>query len=558
MDKKETEHSNKCHICGETIDNSKKASITSWIFAENVCKCVKPKRNSSKPTALPPGKVITFPSFASCRKCGMLRRSNREGSLTAWMMGPITCECGESETLVPLDDNVPASAGDGGSVPPPDARTNITIDQRYRILDRIGSGGMSAIYRAHDIKLGKQVALKLLLGHQLVDEQVARFQQEASVVARMNHPNIIRIYDFGVFNATPYMVLQLVEGPTISEGLKRDGSFSIDEAIPALEQICDGMLHAHKLGIVHRDLKADNVMLCGSDSEPAPLILDFGICKWEQAQLTQVGDQIGSPIYMSPEQRRGESVDCRTDIYSMGCLIFEMLTGRPLFSMDDFINGNRPHLSVLERLPGENPAAIDSIIQVIDRCLRTDPAYRFQTMSELRGALVTCSTHSMSASGRPAMKRQGSTKPISRRAVVILMTVSALVSSFFFAGYLKSSRTSVKTSNGSGSSRSAFLTDEQVGLDQNRWQRADEKVNKVVTDKATNENSPLDEDVEVFNNSPEVSRSSEGVVIFRHPTPEFVKKELGSTRPSKLMLEGPCRTSLIASQASSRATHYQS
>ena len=214
----------------------------------------------------------------------------------------------------------------------------------YEIKSPLGEGGMGVVFRALDTKLHREVALKLLPDHFADDpERLARFQREAQVLASLNHPNIAQIHGLEDSTSQTCIVMELVEGETLQERLKR-GPIPVDEALPIAKQICEGLEAAHERGVVHRDLKPANTKLTPDGKVK---VLDFGLAKafQEQPQTTLSnsptlmsaslpGAILGTAAYMSPEQIKGRQVDRRTDIFAFGCVLYEMLTAKPTFGGD--------------------------------------------------------------------------------------------------------------------------------------------------------------------------------------------------------------------------------
>src|SRR5262245_10658125 len=246
----------------------------------------------------------------------------------------------------------------------------------YEILARLGAGGMGEVYRARDTRLGRDVAVKVIAHAVTEDSQrQRRFQQEARAVAALNHPNVCQIYDVG----DDYLVLELVEGEELR------GPCSPKEAVRMSLQIAAALEAAHARGILHRDLKPSNVLVTGAG---VAKLLDFGIAKVDTAArdltLTAQGAVVGTVAYMSPEQAQGQPVDARSDIFSFGVLLYELLSGRSAFQGDTVAEVFSALLRD-EPPPFDAPAALERIVR---RCLRKDRAVRLQTMAELRAALA--------------------------------------------------------------------------------------------------------------------------------------------------------------------------
>jgi len=281
---------------------------------------------------------------------------------------------------------------------PVDAIVGTVLEGKYRIDAIKGVGGMGEVYRATQINLDRTVAVKLMRGDFSADEQMAeRFKREALAVGRLNHPNITTVYDYGIEPSLgAYLVMEFLTGRTLHEELKALGRIEPDRAVKIIKQACAAVNAAHVEGIIHRDLKPDNIFLLDeSEDEPRIKILDFGIAKFygegdtEGLTLTAAGTVIGTPIYMSPEQCRGENLDPKSDVYSLGCVLFEMLTGRPPFT--------GPNISALivqhatEAPPPPSmllPGLPYQFEEVLLRALAKPREERYQTAAEFGDAIV--------------------------------------------------------------------------------------------------------------------------------------------------------------------------
>jgi serine/threonine protein kinase len=290
-------------------------------------------------------------------------------------------------------------------VVPEDPVIGKVLGDKYRVLCPVGKGSMGVVYKAIQESTGREMAVKLL--HHFLgtnSDSVKRFHREARAVSRLSHPNIIRLYDFGVMDeGQPYIVTELLKGVTLSDVLRKRGYLTLKQALPLMDQVCAAIGEAHRSRVIHRDLKPENIVLEEVDldgdldiddliKKNAIRVLDFGVAKmWSDsgassASLTLEGKVCGSPAYMSPEQCRGVDVDYRTDIYSMGVVFFETLTGKRPFSADDLmalmlmhVNNKAPSLGSVQPEVTFSPELND----VIMKAMAKNPNERQQSAEEL-------------------------------------------------------------------------------------------------------------------------------------------------------------------------------
>jgi tRNA A-37 threonylcarbamoyl transferase component Bud32/HAMP domain-containing protein len=265
---------------------------------------------------------------------------------------------------------------------------------RYQIDELVGEGAMARVYKAYDPKIDRTLAIKLLKSQLLADDEYrARFLREAKGAGILSHPNIVTVFDVGEEDNHPYLAMEWVEGATLADLLKAGKTFTPKEVVDIGIQLCRALDYAHRKGIVHRDIKPGNIMLV-QDTLTAK-IADFGICRinegdaQRQAQHTQVGDVIGTPHYMSPEQVLGEPVDARTDLYSLGVVLYQLLTGTLPFEGDTLI-------SVAYKITKSEAPSVDklrpdlplSLRRVIARAIKKPKDKRYQTGEEFAKALI--------------------------------------------------------------------------------------------------------------------------------------------------------------------------
>src|SRR5579885_2653728 len=269
------------------------------------------------------------------------------------------------------------------------------FSSRYELQERIGKGGMGVVYRAYDNVLKKTVAVKLLLPT-LKNEAKMRFQNEARMAAMLEHSNILKVLDFGVTSKGElFLIMDFIEGVTLDSLVRKNGPLDIELSVDIFCQICSALQHAHNHGVLHRDVKPSNIILQRqSDSSFLAKVVDFGIAKLtsDEQRLTATGARVGSPLYMSPEQARGEEVDERSDVYSMGCLMFFCLSGATPFQGDSYmeiitkqIEETAPKLNSVS----ESRQFPTSLEDMVAKALNKDPLQRYSKIGDLAEALAT-------------------------------------------------------------------------------------------------------------------------------------------------------------------------
>jgi eukaryotic-like serine/threonine-protein kinase len=260
------------------------------------------------------------------------------------------------------------------------------VDGRYRILRRIGSGGMADVYEAEDTQLGRRVALKLLHRRFAEDEEfVERFRREASAAAGLSHPNVVQVFDRGEWDGTYYIAMELLEGRNLKQVVREHGALDPALAVDIVLQILKAARFAHRRGIVHRDIKPHNVIV---DQEGRAKVTDFGIARAGASDMTETGSIMGTAQYLSPEQAQGHPVDARSDLYSIGVVLYELLTGAPPFEADSAVTIALKQVAE-DPLPPRrrNPAVSPALDAVVMRALRKDPAERYQDADAFIAAL---------------------------------------------------------------------------------------------------------------------------------------------------------------------------
>ena len=261
------------------------------------------------------------------------------------------------------------------------------ISNRYRIEQKIASGGMADIFLGEDIKLKRKVAVKILSPNYAGDKNfVARFKREAQILAKLNHPNIVEIYDWGEFDSSYYIVMEYIHGISLKEAIEKKGSIDPIIAAGYAIQICDALSAAHKNNLIHRDIKPQNILLT---EDNIIKVTDFGIAKSLNTDITRTLNIVGTAHYISPEQVRGDALDKRTDIYSLGVVIYEMLAGDIPFRGDTSIDISFKHVS-------EKPVRPSNLIRTIPKkldrlvllCMEKEPSGRYFTVGDLKADLI--------------------------------------------------------------------------------------------------------------------------------------------------------------------------
>lgn len=262
------------------------------------------------------------------------------------------------------------------------------LGDRYRVEARIGSGGMGEVYRSVDTVLDRTVAIKILLAQFARDVSfVERFRREAQAAARLNHPNIVGIYDSGADGETQFIVMEFIEGRTLADFMSAGGRFTPAHAVEVSEKICDALAYAHVAGVIHRDIKPANVMVTRKGEVK---VMDFGIARIVAGPQTapQTSAVLGTAAYISPEQAQGQAVDGRSDIYSLGAVLYEMVTGRPPFVGDSSVAVAYKQVNESPMPPSLANAEVSPRLDaVLMRALAKNPANRYQTAEEFRADL---------------------------------------------------------------------------------------------------------------------------------------------------------------------------
>ncbi|MDZ4834425.1 MAG: protein kinase [Candidatus Melainabacteria bacterium] len=389
----------KCEKCGKNVRLNKAGTITQWLKSTSDCEC----ENRLQLQALIDSDERLM---VKCPKCGKVRTPEREGSLTQWIFKDARCKCEwddlnfefdptQREVIhrpEPMDEEIKellkSEEIDYHGLAPDEFPF-----ERYLIASEIGRGASGPVFKCWDRFLKKRVAIKTLSGKVWSPEDMLRLQNEARASSKLNHPNVVRVLDFGASTGgQPFMVMDFVRGQTLQEVLKEQEILEQYIALSIFSQILSGVSHAHRQGVMHRDIKPANILVLNAMSEdPKAMVIDFGI-----AALTQVSSVsktasgnttlTGSPPYMSPDQARGEIFAATSDVYSMGCVFYETLTGINPFRGRTVLETINRHVSL--KLPPFSETIPDEIIDpeleaIVARMLDKNPQMRYQSADEV-------------------------------------------------------------------------------------------------------------------------------------------------------------------------------
>lgn len=334
-----------------------------------------------------------------CGHCGKHIGAGRHGSLTQYIFRRDLCNCEiplptRTDSVVPPKTSLSGRYVDDGSEPELPLTQEVFPIERYKPLSVLGRGATGVVYLCRDRLLGKKVAIKTL--RELTAEQLVSFQLEAKATSRLKHHAVVTVMDFGATESgRPFMVMEHVQGVSLENHLEEHGPIDTDLAILLCMEICDALNYVHEHGILHRDLKPSNILLVEDQSgETGVRIIDFGIAKTkfetQEPTIVQGRSVVGTPKYMSPDQVNGKIYDGRSEIYSLGCTFFEMLTGTPPFTGESSLEIISMHAhNTPPTLTEVTGAEFSDVLEnVVATCLAKSPEDRYQTMEELRTALL--------------------------------------------------------------------------------------------------------------------------------------------------------------------------
>ncbi|MBX9694348.1 MAG: serine/threonine protein kinase [Cyanobacteria bacterium] len=402
----------RCPRCDQPIENSSSGSITQWLFR---CACSIESTSASDSDE-------NGPRLLHCKKCNRRIYSGRHGSFTQYVLRSDSCPCEEPIPFEPGPQSANSSSADASlsirqadEEPPLPDESELRLSpekfpvDRFTPIQAIGRGASGSVYLSKDRILKKHVAVKTL--NVLTASQLIAFQGEARLISKLDHANIVRIQDIGVTaGGAPYMVLEHINGSTLYNYLETHGPLEEPAAVDLFCQICDALEYANSRNILHRDLKPSNVMLIDNDDGSFQVkLVDFGLARMIEAahQSEQTTTMVGTPQYMSPDQARGMPYRLPSEIYSIGCLLFETLSGEPPFQSDNDLE----LLSMHAHSSPPTPAGSIRMQKIVARCLEKNPEDRYQSFHDLRSDLQGIESEKGDQSCHDQPVRRQSDKP---------------------------------------------------------------------------------------------------------------------------------------------------
>lgn len=415
-----------CPNCRKPMQAEATGSLTQWIL---VCKCNELDVTPSE--GLEPIKV--------CLDCGRRINKGRSGTFTQWIFRKDICDC-----EVPNPRSAPYIEEDidlESTEELPSLLKNINelkVDkdkfpvERFAPIELIGSTLDSKIYLAIDRLLGSKVAIKIV--SLLESTSIIQFQTEVQTLAGLHHDGIVKVFDFSQISGAPYMVMEYIEGPTLREYLKSNTKLSVDDTLLIVKLLCDSLSYCHSKDVLHRDIKPENILLNETDSDSIEIkLLDFGLaCSYESTIAK--GDTIaGTPQYMAPDVGKGKRYDTRSDIYSLGCMMFELLTGKLPYEAESPLQLLRKHAQ--EETPDINSIAPEisfdnTLCEIVAKCMEKDPEDRYQSIEELEAEIeLYCEelNHNKPAIEEPAALNMKTTEHKIREKKLRVTTIGAVV-----------------------------------------------------------------------------------------------------------------------------------
>jgi serine/threonine protein kinase/Tfp pilus assembly protein PilF len=362
-----------------------------------------------------------------CEKCGFENTDN-------------TRFCGNCGGELDSIEKAPISLTKTLETPSDEFTRGTSFAGRYEIIEELGAGGMGKVFRAFDTKIKVEIALKILKPEIVADKKtIERFSNEIRFARDITHKNVCRMHDLNEDEGTQYITMEYVPGEDLKNFIKRVGQLPAGKAITIAKQICDGLSEAHRLGVVHRDLKPHNIMI---DKEGNAKIMDFGIARSLKTEgITREGTIIGTPEYMSPEQVEGQEADQRSDIYSLGIILYEMTTGQVPFQGDTAFSIAMKHKTEDPLHPKKfNIQTPDDLAHVILKCMEKKKEDRYQSAGEILSALQTIETDTTSTIADKTKKRPENAHVKKPKHLILISAIVVIVVAIIFVGYFISTR----------------------------------------------------------------------------------------------------------------------
>lgn len=385
----------RCDECGLLKKANRGASMTSWL---SVCMC------DSKSDTKEPEET---PAIEICKNCGKRINTGRDGSFTQWIFRTDVCSCSIADARQIVQTAATESDLDSSALDKQDEIEDEEIDigisafptDRYKPVKELGEGSSGAVYLCRDKLLGIDVAIKCM--KDAGDEEIISFQKEAKLVSKLAHPNIVNVIDFGVSGqSAPYMVMEYYDGISLKAFIQSNGAISIEDSSSLFSGVCEGLAYIHKKSVFHRDVTSMNILVKRNpEGELVGRLVDFGVALELERQSKTSEFQgklvVGTPSYMAPDQVNGREYDARSEIYSLGCVMYEALTGQLPFEGDSSFEVISSHTSSIppsmEDLRPELQEH-DKLVNLIEKCLEKEQERRFQSVAELNRQLQSASS----------------------------------------------------------------------------------------------------------------------------------------------------------------------
>jgi len=423
---------NRCPKCGGNIEAKHSGSITQWVA---ICACGRAEQSQPDDSIAP----------EICKTCKKRLGAGRAGSLTQWIFRSDLCSCAfpiaavkQSPSVSGASREVSESFEEAKEI---DAVAERFPIERYGPVKILGSGAGGTVYLCKDRLLKKRVAVKVL--NSLTAEQLIAFQGEARAASKLNHPNVVKVLDFGVTaGGAPYMVMEVVDGKDLASIISEAGNISTTAALYIFTRVTSGLAEAHKQGIFHRDVKSSNILVGElSSREPDVRIIDFGVASFNpvDSKTIQGVTLVGTPSYMSPDQAAGKPFDARCEVYSVGCALFESLTGSTPFYGDTALEIiNKQTREKAPRLSDIAPEIEfpERLEEIVAKCLEKNPDERYRTMTDLRNALHAVAS---TQAGEPESLEEESSgdigssaaaRRVSPMAIAMIVVVLGIIGTF--------------------------------------------------------------------------------------------------------------------------------